>query len=146
MICLDGKHGDPHWVLKGFGSAETPKERVEPPSRAMHKAGQQPGPPTDPMSQGNPLLSCTGPEPPLPLTLPLALSHLCRPARHLPASLPLHRHSTHLLASHLWPKALLLPPGHVGLFLGLPSFPVLTEHLPAEASAAATFHSETSLC
>lgn len=110
------------------------------------KAGQQLVPPTDPVSRGNPLLSCTGPEPPLPLTLPLAHSHLCRPVRHLPASLPLHRHSTHLLASHLWPKALLLTPGHVGLLLGLLSFPILTEHLPAEASAAATFHSETSMC
>ena len=115
----------------------------------MHKQGQQPVPLTDPLSRGNPLCSPS-----------LAQSHLChspcrwlgavfacsshcRPVRHLFASFPLHCHNTPLLASCLWPKALLLTPGHVGLLPSLLGFPILTERFPVKASTAATFHSET---
>lgn len=122
---------------------------VIPPCRAMHKEGQQPVPLTDPLSQGNPLCSpslaqshlCHSPSHWLGAIF--ACSPCCRSVRHLFASFPLHCHSTRLLASCLWPTALLLTPGHVGLLPGLLGFPILTEHFPAKASAAATFHSKT---
>lgn len=128
---------------------KTPKKRVKPPCRAMHKEGRQPVPLTDPLSRGNPLCSpslaqshlCHSPSHWLGAIF--ACSPCCRPVRHLFASFPLHCHRIRLLASCLWPKALLLTPGHMGLLPGLPGFPILTEHFAAEASAAATFHSET---
>lgn len=134
---------------EGRRSAENPNKRVKSPCRAMHKEGQQPVPLTDPLSRGNPLCSpslaqshlCHSPSHWLGAIL--ACSPCCRPVRHLFASFPLRCHRTRLLASCLWPKALLLTPGHVGLFPGLLGFPILSEHFPAEGSAAATFHSET---
>lgn len=132
-----------------MGAQKTRNERVKPPCRAMHKDGQQRVPFTHPLSQGNPLCSpllaqshlCHSPSHWLGAIF--ACSPCCRPVRHLFASFPLHCHSTRRLASCLWPKALMLTPGHVGLLPGLLGFPILTEHFPAEASAAATFHSET---
>lgn len=134
---------------KAVGVQKTPNKRVKPPCRAMRKEVGSLSLLLNLCHEETLSLSFAGPEPPLPLTLPLARSHLCpfpqcRPVRHLFASFSLHCHSTRLLASCFWPKALQLTPGHVGLLLpALLGFPVLTEHFSAAASAAATFHLET---
>lgn len=74
MIILYGKHGIAPRVLQGRESAENPKQENE---TSLQGQAQRRSSLSLLLIPEETLLSFAGPEPPLPLIFPLALSHCC---------------------------------------------------------------------